>query len=180
MRKKLVCTALALAFMLAANLNVCCRVSINGRELEGLYSPAQLKRCEKAAAAAAEEILPGHAVGPLIERKYSLSFVPARGGLRGVTDSLLCSYTGVKSEDGVFVNGVFLGVVEDGAVLREKLKGFIENQMPNRAVFGNISGKLEIREVYTRANRRTNDEDMLLLISGAAPVIYLDSEGRLA
>ena len=179
MRKKAVAAVLALALTAAANLNVCCRVSINGRELEGLYSPAQLKRCEEAAAAAAEEILPGHAVAPLIEREYCLSFIPARGGLRGVTDTLLCAYTGVRSEDGVFVNGVFLGVVEDGALLREKLRGFIENQMPNRAVFGNISGKLEIREVYTRANRRTNDEDMLLLISGAAPVIYIDSEGRL-
>jgi len=180
MYKKAVWAALALVFMLAANLNLCCRVSVNGRMLEGLYSPAQLKRCEEAAAAAAEEILPGHAVGPLIERHYCLSFIPARGGLRPVTDLLLRSYTGVKSEDGVYVNGIFLGVVEDGELLKEKLRGFIENQMPNRAVFGNISGKMEIREVYTRSNRRTNDEDMLLLISGVAPVIYLDAEGRLA
>ena len=180
MRKKLLWACLSLAFLVAVNLNICCRVSINGRTLEGLYSPAQLRRCEEAATAAAEEILPGHAVGPLIERQYCLSLIPAKGGLRPVTDTLLRSYTGVKSEDGVYVNGIFLGVVEDGEVLREKLRGFIENQMPNRAVFGNISGKMEIREVYTRSNRRTNDEDMLLLISGVAPVIYLDSEGRLA
>ena len=36
MWKKPVLLALALAFMLIANLDLCCRVTVNGRELEGL------------------------------------------------------------------------------------------------------------------------------------------------
>ena len=52
--------------------------------------------------------------------------------------------------------------------------------MPQTAVSGNISGRLELRRVYTRADANTDDADMLLLVTGMAPVIYLDSAGRLA
>ena len=70
--------------------------------------------------------------------------------------------------------------MEDGELLKEKLKSYIKNQMPNRAVFGSISGELDIQGIYTRIGKKTNDEDMLLLISGMAPVIYLDAQGRVA
>ena len=77
------------------------------------------------------------------------------------------------------MNGVFLGTVADGQLLREKTRDFISSQMPNAAVFGAISGELEIKTVYTRKNHHTNYDDMLLLISGMAPVIYTDEYGRL-
>lgn len=180
MRKKIVLMALALFLILATNLNVCCKLVINGRELDGLYSPAALDRCRTVAAAAAEEILPLHAVEPQLQKRYCLSFYKPEGGLSIASDAILRAYSGVKTGDGVYVNGVFLGVVEDGELIKEKLKSYIKNQMPNRAVFGSISGELDIRGVYTRIGKKTNDEDMLLLISGMAPVIYLDAEGRLA
>jgi hypothetical protein len=52
--------------------------------------------------------------------------------------------------------------------------------MPNAAVFGNISGELRICPVYSRSGHETNYEDMILLISGMAPVIYVDDSGKLA
>jgi len=180
MRRKVILSFLALFFLLASNLHLCCSLRVNGRELEGLYSPSDLDRCEAAAAVAAEEILESHAFPPLLERDYKLSFIPPAGGLRFAADAILRGYSGVEVSDGVYVNGVFLGTVESGELIREKLKDFILDQMPNRAVFGSISGRLDIRPVYTRSNSQTNDEDMLLLISGMAPVHYIDSEGRLA
>ncbi|MBR1456937.1 MAG: hypothetical protein IJ594_07235, partial [Oscillospiraceae bacterium] len=97
-----------------------------------------------------------------------------------LTDALLRACPGLTLADGVFVNGVRLGTVEDGAVLRERLRASILGQMPNAAVSGNISGELQIRPVYSRAGHETNYDDMVLLISGMAPVIYLDADGRLA
>ena len=64
--------------------------------------------------------------------------------------------------------------------LRRALQRSIRGQMPLRAVSGSISGELELRSVYTRAGSCTPDSDMVLLITGMAPVIYLDPEGKLA
>lgn len=179
MWKKPVLLALALAFMLIANLDLCCRVTVNGRELEGLYSPSALDRSETAAACAAEEILSGRAVMPELERSYRLSLRPAGSGSAFVTGSLLRSVTGVKLANGVFVNGVPLGTVADSGVLFEKLRDYIGVQMPNAAVFGSISGELRVRPVYSRSNRDTDYYDMILLVSGMAPVFYLDESGKL-
>ena len=96
-----------------------------------------------------------------------------------MTDALILAYPGIVLADGVFVNGVRLGTVESGAVLRERLRASILGQMPNAAVFGNISGDLRIRPIYSRAGHETNYDDMVLLISGMAPVIYVDQNGKL-
>ena len=87
--------------------------------------------------------------------------------------------TGVKLAQGVFINGVFLGCVADGPELFSRLRGFIESQMPSAAVFGNISGEVKVRPIYSRTNQEVDYEDMVLLISGMAPVIYTDKNGKL-
>ena len=180
MRRRLIFLAAALLFLLSSGLHLGCRVSINGVEAEGLYSPFDLDRCRSAAGKVAEEIVAKHAAEPVIEKRWVLSFYPPKGGLSYLKSRLIEGYAGVEAAEGVYVNGTFIGVTEDGDRLKEALRSYIRNQMPNRAVFGNISGELEIKTVYTRSGRSVSDEDMLLLISGMAPVIYIDSQGRLA
>ena len=177
--KKLMLCALSLLLLLLGNLRLGCTMSINGRTLEGLYSPRDVKKAEQTALAAAEELVYGKALLPEIEKSWSLNIVPPMGGRMKLTDALLSSCPGVKKGDGVYVNGVFLGTVADGELLKEKTRDFIYSQMPNAAVFGSISGELDIKTVYTRKNHDTNYDDMLLLISGMAPVIYTDEYGRL-
>ena len=92
----------------------------------------------------------------------------------------LRAVTGVELADVVYVNGTRLGIVEDGERLLEKLGTFIGSQQPHAAVSGSISGKLEIIRHYSRSNRVTKDEDMILLITGMAPVFYVDANGKLA
>ncbi len=179
MWKKVLLAALSLLLLLAGNLYPCCSLEINGRALPGVYSRQTLQQAEAISRAAAEELLAGPAVGPELEKHWSLSLLPPKGGRRYLTDSLLCAHSGLKKGDGVSVNGVFLGTVADGALLQEKARDFVRNQMPNAAVFGSISGRLSIDTVYTRRNHDTPYEDMLLLISGMAPVVYTDAEGRL-
>jgi hypothetical protein len=60
-------------------------------------------------------------------------------------------------------------------MLRESIRG----QMPEAAVFGNISGQLSLRRVYTRLGRSSGYEEMIRLVTGAAPVIYVDQKGKL-
>ena len=179
MWKKILLCALSLLLLFAANLRIGYSLSINGTELEGVYSRSDIRKAKYTALEAAEELLSGHALLPEINKTLSLSFVPPKGGRLLATDAILSSCPGIKKGNGVYVNGVLLGTVTDGDLLREKTRDYILNQMPNSAVFGSISGDLEIRPVYTRKNHDTNYDDMLLLISGMAPVIYTDQYGRL-
>lgn len=179
MWKKLIMSTAALAMLLLTNMELGCRLTVNGLELDGLYSPSAADRSEMVAALAAEEILSGPAVMPQIERSYRLSFSPPQGDNQALTDRVLRSVTGVKLAQGVFVNGVPLGTVEDGDRLFSEMRSFINNQMPNAAVYGSISGELRVKPIYSRSNRDTNYGDMLLLISGMAPVIYVDETGKL-
>lgn len=179
MYKKVIILLLALAFAVGANMDICCSVSMDGQELEGLYSPFAADKSMEAAAAAAEELLEVPAVLPRMTKHYRLSLRPAEGDARDISDAALRAVSGVRLADGVFVNGVYMGSVEDGTELFFHLREFILNQMPNAAVFGNISGKATVRKMYSRASRMTDYDDMVLLISGMAPVIYVDENGKL-
>lgn len=178
MWKKLAFGAAALAFLLLANLNLYCRVSINGQELEGLFSPEAVDRCEAIASRAAEEILSGPALMPEAQRRYQLSLFQPDGDELRLSDCILRSVTGVKSVNGVYINGILLGTVADGEELLTRLQGYISGQMPNVAATGSIDGDLQLRQIYSRSNRETNYDDMILLISGMAPVMYFDETGR--
>ena len=179
MGKKLTLVTLALLLLAASNLKLNCRVTVNGREVEGLYSLSAVDDAATVAALAAEEILQGPAVMPEMRRAYCLSFVPPDGDSPTLTDALLCSVTGVKLADVAYVNGTRLGIVEDGEELRARLERFIGSQMPTTAVSGSISGQLQIQKLYSRTNRATNYDDMVLLVTGMAPVIYVDDTGKL-
>lgn len=170
---------LSLGFVAVANMDLCCAVAINGQKLEGLYSPFAADQSMEAAAAAAEEILEVPAVLPELKKSYRLSLYPAEGDARTISDAALRSVSGLRLADGVFVNGVYIGSVDDGEELFLHLREFILNQMPNAAVFGNISGKATIKKMYSRSSRMTDYDDMVLLISGMAPVIYVDENGKL-
>lgn len=179
MWKKLALGIFALLFALGSNMDLCCRVWVNGCEMPGLYSPFAVDKSRTVASAAAEEIVSGPAASPAVSQRLALSLRPAEGDGRVLSDAALRSVTGVKLAQGVFINGVFLGCVADGPELFSRLRGFIESQMPSAAVFGNISGEVKVRPIYSRTNQEVDYEDMVLLISGMAPVIYTDKSGKL-
>ena len=171
---------LALIGLLCANLRAQYRVCVNGAELPGSYSAAVLRRCERAAAAAADEILREEAVPPAAERRLRLSFRRPENDAQALTDALLRATPGLTCADAVCVNGLRLGTVADGQALCSRLRETILEQMPVTAVSGNISGQLSLRRVYTRAETLDTPDELLPQITGMAPVIYLDGSGRLA
>ncbi len=180
MWKKILLSVFALALLLAANLNICWKVRVSGKDVYGVYSPAQFRECKRAAFAAADEICRGEPYMPDFKRSFRLCFRPPTGKEKLLTDRMILAVPGIRLSDEVYVNGELMGTVRSGNVLYDYLRSFIKNQMPNRAVFGSIKGEVTTEHVYSYAGRETDYSDMVLLISGAAPVFYVDENGQYA
>lgn len=180
MWRKLLLLALALSFMAAANLHLCCAVTVGGQELEGLYSPFTVYRGRSAAGAAAEEILEGPANVPELSKSYRLSLHPAEGKSAEISSAIMDGTPGVELNQGVFINSVYLGSVSQKDELLNELKQFITGQLPTWAEWGYLSQELSFKAQYSRSGSDTAVEDMVLLVSGMAPVMYSDGEGYVA
>ena len=179
-RRRILVLLLIVLLTFCSHLRPCCRVQVAGQALPGRYRSAQLSAALNAAREAATELLGSEEVLPEIEKRLCLSLSAPDGDPALLTDALLRASPGVTLSDEVRVNGTRLGTVSDGQSLRRALQRSIRDQMPLAAVSGNISGQLELRRVYTRAGRDTPEKDMVLLITGMAPVVYVDAQGKLA
>ena len=180
LRRKILLMALALVLVLSSHLRPVFRITVQGETLPGRYSLQQARSGEAHAREIAEEILGSTDTLCLPEKRLCLTLRRADGEAAALTEALLERTEGIQTAAEVRVNGIRLGNVEDGEALERALQRSIRGQMPLRAVSGSISGELELRPVYTRAGSFTPDSDMVLLITGMAPVIYLDPEGKLA
>lgn len=179
-RKKLILSLAALLLALAAHVNVGWHVSLNGSRLEGCFSSGCIRRAELTARLAAEEILPGKALLPSLERRLHLSLKAPSEDISLLSHAMLINTPGLCLNDFVLVNGVNIGCVEDGERLMDELRSFVLRQMPNAAVDGSFSGEISLDPRYTRSGRSTDYGDMVLLVSGMAPVMYTDAEGKMA
>lgn len=171
--------AAALLLLLAVNLHVVCRVSVDGQAVEGRYSPAALTRSRALALRTAEEILPGEAALPAWQVRRSLSLLPPEDEISRLTDALLRGTEGVAVRDAVFVDGLALGHVADGAALDAALRQALYGSRPAGAVNARYTEEITQHRVYTRVGRDMSQEDMLLLIRGCCPVLYTDADGKI-
>ena len=178
--RRLLLAGLALCLLLLANLRPVYRVTVSGETLPGSFTLRQIESSATLARNTAEEILEDEVKAPRMHRQLRLSLGRADGDGEALTDALLRSTRGITVSEQVLVNGVALGTVEDGFRLCRELRRSIAYQMPMAAVSGHISGNLELRRIYTRAGSDTPYKDMVLLITGMAPVVYVDEEGKLA
>ena len=174
--KKSLLLLAALLLTLGANLRPCWDY--------GSLAPAcglrTAARAERAARAAAEELLPGAAAQPAAARRLRLRLRRPEGDARLLSDALLRATPGVALRDEVRLNGARLGWVADGESLRAALDAYVQNTLPTWAVGGRLSGELRLRRLYTRDGPVSAERDMLLRITGAAPVFYYDATGRSA
>ena len=170
---------LALLFAVGAHLRPQWEYEVAGERLApvGLRASAL---AEEAAGEAAEEILQGRALPPEFRRRLRLSFRRPAGDGRLLADALLRATGGVVRRDEVRVDGIRLGWVADGGAFRETLRDYIANTLPTWASGGVITRELAIRPLYTREGYLTAPGDMLLLVTGMAPVFYFDETGRFA
>ena len=174
--KKLIALGIALTMAVAANVRLGCEVSVKGRTLDGLYSPADIKACVALAGDAAEEILLREGAVPAPEKKYSLTFSSPAGDRDALSEALLLSTPGIERLYSVTAKGTKLGYVEDGDALVTALEARIAAIRPNSALTGAYSGKIDVTPVYTAGKRTTDIGDMVLLVSGMVPIMYYSDE----
>ena len=122
--------------------------------------------------------LAGETSLPVVKPGCGLSLRPPSGSAAELSGAVLDSVSGIALLDGVFVNSVPLGKVENGEMLMAKLRGYLYYTMPTSAVSGTFSEELSVRPVYARAGSATNYDDMVLLVNGMAPAVYTDAEGN--
>ncbi len=180
MRKKSLLLLAALLFSAASHLRPCFELEIDGAGAVPACSVRAAARAERAAWAAAEEILPGPASLPGMKKRLRLCLRKPADDVCALSDAILRATAGVAAEDEVRADGERLGWVADGAALREALAQYIGNTLPTWAEGGTVSRALTVRTLYTRAHSLTPQRDMLLLITGAAPIFYYDGAGHYA
>ena len=174
--KRLVALALALILAVASNVRIGCEVSVKGSALEGLYSPADVKACMALAEDTAEEILLRDNAVPAPELTYRLTFTSPGGDREALSEALLLSSPGVERLYSVTAKGTKLGYVTDGDALVSALEARIAAIRPNSALTGAYSGKIDITPVFTAGRRTTEIGDMVLLVSGMAPIMYYSDD----
>ncbi|MBQ9687085.1 MAG: hypothetical protein IJV41_11175 [Oscillospiraceae bacterium] len=180
MWKKSVLLLAALALTVSAHLQPSCDFTVAGERIAVGCTPGAARRAEAAALAAAEEICPEAAVLPAVRRHVRLTLRNPGTDAARLSDALLRSTPGVTVSDGVYVDGTRLGSVRDGALFSARLRRYIVNTTPTWAVSGMLSQKLTVQTEYCRAGHEVTEDDMVLLVTGAAPVFYYDLSGNTA
>ena len=170
---------LALLALTAANLDLCCKVSVCSREVPGLFSRKTVKEAVEISKRCAEEICGGECEMPVMRKNYTLSFRKPGGNASELSDAILESVPEIEKSWCVYSDGRFMGTVESKTRLEERMRAYIMNTMPIGATSGAFSGTVEIKRAYTRKRAKTTEQDMVLLLSGAMPVIYTDDDGSL-
>lgn len=170
--------SLALLFSLAANLNLVCRVGVNGNWDEAVYSLGDARRAEQAAAAAAEEILPRRARMPEIEHRVFLSLRPPLAGSRHLSARILAEVPGVSRFYAVRAAGRTFGVVADRDKLEERLRAALYVSMPRTAVRAEYDKGIELIPVYGRSGSAVSPSEMARAVSGVVPAVFLDADGK--
>lgn len=180
MYKKASLLLAAFLFAVGAHLRPCYDYELDGVCIASGLAPFAASFAELTARAAAEEILPGHAQLPAVHKHLRLCFSTPSEDTHPLTDALLRATEGIVLREEVRVDGARLGWVADGEALREALSTYIYNTLPVWASGGVLSRELTLRRLYTRDAYLTPKNDMVLLITGAAPVFYYDQAGRYA
>ena len=178
MNKKALSVFLALAFLLSANLHLCCRVGVGGEWDGELYSLSALHRGERAAFETAEEICSHTARLPKLQERLTLSLRPPRGDAARLSALILSKVPGVSPLYRVAADSRRLGVVADSDKLQERLRAALYSGMPSAAVRGSFSPAVEITPVYGRSGSAVSPSDMALIVSGAVSAFYTDRDGN--
>jgi hypothetical protein len=180
MIRKTLALGTALLFVLGAHLRPACDYTLAGKELALGCSPTAGRLAIEAAEAAAEEILPGNARLPAVQRQLRLRLRRPEQDARVLSDALLRATPGITVNQAVYVGGVRMGAIREGVDFPAQLHRYIENTLPTWACGGALSSGLVLRTQYSRAGRETEPGDMLLLVTGRAPVLYYDEDGKIA
>ena len=178
--KKILLLVFALCFAVASHLRPVCNFSVGSQFVASDCTPAAARRAKEAALAAAEEILPGKAELPEAKRYIRFGFGARCDSAPALCDALLKNTEGVMAGEAVICEGERLGCVGSGYELCTALNLYIENTLPTWANSGHLNSRFELVPMYTRAAYEVSCDDMVMLLTGLAPVMYTDGMGRVS
>ena len=178
MYKKIIISLTALLLTAAANLNLCCSVRVNGRDVPGFYSPTHADICVGTAYEAACELLADEPELPIVQRRYLLRLRAPEDNSAELTDAILRHMDGFGVYYAVLVNGEEMGIVEDDDRMKAKLRSNLYYQIPNAAIYATYRGEIDICAVYAPDGLTTPYDDMVLLVRGRAPIQCVDIDGN--
>lgn len=174
-RKKRIGMALLAASLLltaAANLHPGYAMTVGGVTLKEAYSPDAVRRGERAASLAAEEITAKDAQSPVYVRRLRLSLAPPMEESAEVTDALLRATPGVAEGCAVRADGEILGFAESGSVYLERLHRRLYSALPQGMTAARLDAELELTRLYTRAENICTYSGLVGRTTDAVPVIY--------
>lgn len=177
MIRKGVLLLLALLFAFGAHLRVHWDYEVAGRRVAADCNAPAGRLAIEAASRAAEEILPGAESLPALRRRLSLKLTLPKRSAPELTDAILRATDGVCVRETVFAGERYLGAVSDAAAFEAELTRYLANTLPAWASGGALSAPLRIERRYGRPGYAATPEDMVLLVTGAAPVLYTDGNG---
>ena len=124
--------------------------------------------------------MPGEAALPEPRLHLRLRLRPGRADAPELADGLLCATPGVALREFVLLGDKRVGAVSDAAAFRKGLRRYIDNTVPDWAWGGVLSKPLHIERCWGRTGYASAPGDMVLLVTGIAPVFYYDAEGNYA
>ena len=180
MIKKTLLLLFSMGFLLGTHLHPCCDFELAGQRLDLACTPAAARRAKQAASAAAEEILPGAAELPELRTHVRFQLKKGADNAQALSDAILRATPGVALRETVWAGERCFGAVSDGADFLARLRDYLANTLPAWARGGVLSRPLTVRRGYGRAGYVSTPGDMVLLVTGAVPVIWYDGEGSFA
>ena len=119
MVRRILLFVFAAAQFICANLSLSYRVSVDGREVPGTFSRAELERIGIVSCAAVDEIARGPSSPPAMDTRPLWSLRPASGDKTMLCDILISSAPGVARCCAVYAGETSCGVVADPGAFQD-------------------------------------------------------------
>lgn len=164
--------------LMATALRFGYRVRVEGELLPGVYPPAVVRRCERQARQAAEEIArqpgqAGYTLLPTLCRQYT------RDGEQDLARAMALSYDGVVTLYAAWAGDTYLGLARSPDILYTLEEEYLAQAAPPEAAAVYLSLPLSTRPVLSYPGAETDDMQLSTALRRAAQVLSVQDPARL-
>lgn len=164
--------------LMATALRFGYQVRVDGEILPGVYPPSVVRRCERQARQAAEEIArqpgqAGYTLIPTLCRQY------ARDGEQELARVMAASYDGVVTLYAAWAGDTYLGLTRSPDILYALEEEYLAQAAPPEVSAVYLSLPLSTRPVLSYPGAETDDMEVSAALRRAAQVLSVQDPNRL-